>query len=1088
MADPLTDAQQEVQKYRDLLRNDSQNPQRDDWRNALAGALCGRLAPALARPSPQDAAAAAREGIGITRQLLDENAFPASRQGFAKQIAEAAGYLPAAEAVTETEVSVAIYRELSAARPDDTEQLGWLAWVLSGRLAPRQAAAGQTAPAAASAQEAVDITRRLLAGPALPPNAAGYAQLIADVAQYLPATDAVTATLTAIDVYRRLSAADPGSLAEKDALADALAGRLAPRQAAAAQPDGAAQSAREAIAITKTIVDEPAYQGNLTGYGRRVLITAQYLPEEEMLAATEYAVGLYRRAAHRDPYNLGLNRDLVWAMSIWADRLERAGRHSSAAVVRADADKAAHNSELSLAGQDVRFPPRTALSAVSRHVEQLDLFGVGEDGRVWSVWWNHKWEDYFPLGTKTFPAGTTLCAITRDTDFLDVFTVDGDGHLCTAWWSADGGWKTEWPAIPGGKAFPALTPVTGLARNSDLMDVWLVDADGVVNGVWWNGTWKNWYVLPGPKFPPRTPITSLSRDDDHMDIWGVDEHGAVWTIGWNGTWDPRNWTRLDGRTFPPGSRIAAASRDSGKLEIWALDAQGAVWGTWWDDGWHGWYTLPGQAFPPGTPLTGLSRHDGSHLEVYGVGADGQVWLAWFDGDTWQHPVDGGGTSFWFPLVPAGNPPVHQTFPQLTPVATVVRSLKPVIDLAIMDLFAVGADGGIHGARWVDGWLPWYRIPVPVVRFRQTIVSGGLAALGGWAGVNICVDGSVQWYGHAHDSSGIDGYDFGVAFYVKGDKRMIAVSYDGDVSPSHDDTWWEFIYPPDTYVLAALSEFLGAQDHMNTQYTSHIGQTLEGLVSFALKWFVGDVTGPTGVVVFLGVEIGSIISTGSLAGGAVVMQEALWMAGPANSLLALGAAAIADFAYKERPLPPEVYRLLDDNIFGGQLPPWDSIRLTNVSGLSYRPFTVPAHRDGMILVNMGEDGYADPVNFHLNRVGATGVTNIPYSVLVHELTHAWQIKHSGMEIALLVNSLSAATQGDDAYRYGPAGPEYASGFTTEGQAQIVSDWFSKYARLDVPATPTQPAHTEADFSRLTGNAAVSDPYFRYIQDNIRTGDY
>ncbi|MFB7609293.1 hypothetical protein [Streptomyces gardneri] len=135
MADPLTEAQQDVQKYRDLLQSDPQSPDRNNWRNALASALCDRLAPTLKPLRPDEAAAAAREGIAITRELLAEGAFPQSRQGFARRIAAAAEYLPTAEAVTATEASTAIYRELAEARPDDMEQIAWLAWVLAGKRA-----------------------------------------------------------------------------------------------------------------------------------------------------------------------------------------------------------------------------------------------------------------------------------------------------------------------------------------------------------------------------------------------------------------------------------------------------------------------------------------------------------------------------------------------------------------------------------------------------------------------------------------------------------------------------------------------------------------------------------------------------------------------------------------------------------------------------------------------------------------------------------------------------------------------------------------------------------------------------------------
>ncbi|MEU1865886.1 hypothetical protein [Streptomyces gardneri] len=1080
MADPLTEAQQDVQKYRDLLQSDPQSPDRNPWRNALASALCDRLAPTLKPLRPDDAAAAAREGIAITRELLAEGVFPQSRQGFARRIAAAAEYLPAAEAVTATEASTAIYRELAEARPDDMEQIAWLAWVLAGKLAPRRAAAQQTDGAAASAREAVLLTRRILAAPVLPPNAAGHALLIGDTARYLPPGEAVDATAVAIDVFRRLSAADPGNLRLRDQVAESLSGRLAPRQAAVGRHTEAEESARESVQITKDVVQDPAAAGNLRGYGRRILMVAQYLPVEEMLRETEFAVGLYRRFAHLDPHNEGATGDLVWAMTVWADRLDRIGRHKAAKAVRDDAAKVAEYGEHSLAGEDVRFLPCTPVSVVSRHLGQLDVFAVGEDGRVWSHWWHTMWHEYLSLGTKTFPDGTVVSAVTRSRDYLDVFAVDGDGRLCTIWWTAADGWKPEWVPVAGSGIFPALTPVTTLSRNSDLMDAWLVDRDGTVNGVWWNGQWKDWYTLPGPKFPRCAPITSVSRNDDTMEIWAVDEHGAVWGIGWNGTWDPANWTLIGGKTFRPGTRIAAASRDTDKMEIWAVDENGEVWGCWWDAGWHDWYRIPGMTFPQGTPLSATSRRDGSHLELFGVGADGCVYGAWFDGDNWNHPGEDGQPKYWF-----RRGTEKDKLPPLTPLAVQLRVVPPPSHLFAIDVFGVGTDAGIHGTRLLESWRPWYRLPVPVIKFQKPIESGGLAALGGWAGVNVCIDGSLQWYGHAHDS-GADGYDFGVAFYLRSEKRMIALSHNGSVSASRSDHDWEEIHPPNGAVAGILSDLLGAEASMNMQYTSHIGQTLEGVVSLGLKWFVGSVLGDVagGLAIFAGVELGSLIATGEFGAGAVILEEVLWMAGPGNTLLAVAAHAITELGYDEKEIPLEAYELIDEHVFHHTLPAHEDLRITNIGGEAssgeQRPFTMSSPVGGKIRLNMGQAGFDDPIGYGVGKAGAAGLPIIPYEVLVHELVHAWQIRWTGFDLSWFADATSASVEGETSYLYGPPGPEFAGGFTIEGQAQIVSDWFSEHA-----ANATDP---KAGFAQLTENKAVTDPYFRYIQDNIRLGNY
>ncbi|MBK3576662.1 hypothetical protein JHN63_23210 [Streptomyces sp. MBT65] len=47
---------------------------------------------------------------------------------------------------------------------------------------------------------------------------------------------------------------------------------------------------------------------------------------------------------------------------------------------------------------------------------------------------------------------------------------------------------------------------------------------------------------------------------------------------------------------------------------------------------------------------------------------------------------------------------------------------------------------------------------------------------------------------------------------------------------------------------------------------------------------------------------------------------------------------------------------------------------------------------------------------------------------------------------------------------------------------------RLARLVHDPPEHHPEIAQARFEQLTLNAGVSDPYFRYVQDNIRTGDY
>ena len=355
-------------------------------------------------------------------------------------------------------------------------------------------------------------------------------------------------------------------------------------------------------------------------------------------------------------------------------------------------------------------------------------------------------------------------------------------------------------------------------------------------------------------------------------------------------------------------------------------------------------------------------------------------------------------------------------------------------------------------------------------FTAPIITGGLAALGGLVTVTINLDGSVRWQGHAHDS-GADGYDFGIAVLVRPPVgRAIALAHSGHVSGtfgtgSRDDDWDE-TSPPSIYISRFLSDYKDGQLESHLEYSSDIGSAFESITSWLVKFGVGSVLGPGfGAVVFVGVELGSLISTGSLVPGARIIEGVLWMAGPGNTLFAIAAAGIASLGSRTREIEAEWYDWANNEVFLGALPPRDRLVLTDTIGGDNRAFTFPRY-DGKITLNMGDAAFDDPRNYPNGKYGQT---------FIHELVHACQIQHTAMDLALLADAFSSKiceATGGNPYIYGFAGPAY-SGFNLEQQAQIVSDWFSG----SVPSSSNQ-----------TGiQKDTNSPYFRYINENIRTGN-
>ncbi|MEI6399207.1 MAG: hypothetical protein WCO71_10585, partial [Pseudomonadota bacterium] len=175
-------------------------------------------------------------------------------------------------------------------------------------------------------------------------------------------------------------------------------------------------------------------------------------------------------------------------------------------------------------------------------------------------------------------------------------------------------------------------------------------------------------------------------------------------------------------------------------------------------------------------------------------------------------------------------------------------------------------------------------------FSAPILTGGLAALGGEITVTVNLDGSFRWQGHAHDS-GADGYNFGISALIRTPSgRAIALAHTGHTggtftSGSRDHDWDEK-HPSTPMIANFLSDYNDGTFETHLNYSSDIGSTFESIAGWLVKFGIGTALSPVGVVVFVGVEIGSLISSGSLVPGARLIGGVLWMAGPENTLLAI----------------------------------------------------------------------------------------------------------------------------------------------------------------------------------------------------------
>jgi Phosphoesterase family len=172
--------------------------------------------------------------------------------------------------------------------------------------------------------------------------------------------------------------------------------------------------------------------------------------------------------------------------------------------------------------------------------------------------------------------------------------------------------------------------------------------------------------------------------------------------------------------------------------------------------------------------------------------------------------------------------------------------------------------------------------------------------------------------------------------------------------------------------------------------------------------------------------------------------------------------------QQRPIADSEYQFVNA-VFQGTLPPEDQIVITSLSAPGDIPFTVPG-ADNKIYMNMGT-GYANPINFYPNDSYPT-----LGQVFVHEMTHVWQIHQSKFLPGLVCKGIVTWADhqvGASVYQYGPPTTPWEQ-FGLEMQGAIVDQWFGGIPTVNAPNRDRMHA------------AALDDPYFGYIANNIRKG--
>ena len=357
-------------------------------------------------------------------------------------------------------------------------------------------------------------------------------------------------------------------------------------------------------------------------------------------------------------------------------------------------------------------------------------------------------------------------------------------------------------------------------------------------------------------------------------------------------------------------------------------------------------------------------------------------------------------------------------------------------------------------------------------FHGVVTTPSGTPLGGWVDVDVSDNGDYHVKFHMHSSSILGDFDFNLRAYLTAPGfPTMAFIKSGHVSGvdswNHEENghspllalYWSKLDNQATYGVAKEYKWGGV-----------VG-TLAELVGDILDVAAGAVGGALGVVIgatreaidWMGATLGPGGTLGVIGGVVVFAVSAVAGAGIGTALIlgvvaGVAIGAVTNALIKFRPLNSAEIAFARQ-VFGNSLPYQDVI-ITNLAGLGDRAFTAPGV-DGKTYLNIGR-AYDNPLG-----TGGDAYPR-PGQLLIHELTHAWQIAHTGSLPGLMCSGMVNQANfilGDNVYQYGPPGRGWSE-FNAEQQGAIVDQWFG--------GTGPSSRYKEAD---------QENPYYRYIWNDV-----
>jgi hypothetical protein len=185
-------------------------------------------------------------------------------------------------------------------------------------------------------------------------------------------------------------------------------------------------------------------------------------------------------------------------------------------------------------------------------------FVIGDDGQAYANWWNGAQWNWAAQGAPTYTAlistPSVITSVENGVQQINMFVTGDDGHLYTDWWDGTR-WQWSDQGNPLGTSFSTSPRACAATRNgTTLLNVFLIGQDQHLYTNWWDGRRWQWSDQ-GANAARLIGTTALERPD-RMVLY------ALFTRTDNRLyadyWDGARWAIVDAQTPPAGFRLIPA--------------------------------------------------------------------------------------------------------------------------------------------------------------------------------------------------------------------------------------------------------------------------------------------------------------------------------------------------------------------------------------------------------------------------------------------------------------------------------------------------------------------------------------------------